>query len=139
MSNTAQCHCGSLVAAIEGEPAAVVVCHCGGCQRRTGSVFGVSAYYLREQVVITGDAREYVRRGDSGQLFRSYFCPTCGTSLYWLADRDPHRIGVAVGAFVDAAFREPTRSVFEVSKHHWVELGEHVPGFERGRDSTRSR
>jgi hypothetical protein len=102
-------------------------------------VFGVSAYYVRDRVVVSGEAREYVRLGDSGHAFRSYFCPTCGTPLYCLADRDPDRIGIAVGAFGDAAFAEPTRSVFEDYKHHWVELADHVPGFERGRDSKRSR
>ena len=32
---------------------------------------------------------------------RFYFCPACGTAVYWEAEYLPDDIGVAVGAFVD--------------------------------------
>ena len=47
---TASCQCGALSAKTRVEPTGIVACHCSGCQRRTGSVFGVGAYYLEADV-----------------------------------------------------------------------------------------
>lgn len=81
MTRTAQCVCGALSAEAEGEPISVVACSCLDCQRRTGSVLGVGAYYPETQVRITGPSKEYARRADSGQPFTAHFCMTCGTGL----------------------------------------------------------
>ena len=51
---------------------------------------------------------------------RCYFCPDCGSTVYWKADNLPAMIGVAVGAIADPNFPAPVRSVFERSKHAWV-------------------
>jgi hypothetical protein len=48
MTRTAHCCCGALRVEASADPDAVVACHCGECQRRTGSVFGVGAYFKRE-------------------------------------------------------------------------------------------
>lgn len=139
MTRSARCQCGKLRLQATGEPAAVVACSCTECQRRTGSVFGVGAYYPEAQVTISGPSREYVRSADSGAPFTSYFCPDCGTSVYFTTARNPGTVGVAVGAFADPSFPRPQRSVFDRSKHGWVEFGADTPGFLRGRDSERTR
>lgn len=139
MTRNAQCQCGALRIAVTGEHEAVVACSCTECQRRTGSVLGMGAYYPKAQVAIEGEAREYVRQADSGNAFHTFFCPTCGSSMYFYSDRDPNRVGVAVGAFADPDFPPPMRSVFDESKHKWVVFGADVPGFSRGRDSARTR
>lgn len=122
MIRTAQCSCGALRVEAEGEPAAVVACHCRECQRRTGSVFGVGAYYQRDYIRILGQSSVYVRDASEDRKFRTHFCPTCGSSLYWDTDRHPALIGVAVGGFCDPEFPAPSRSVWEQTKHHWVGL-----------------
>lgn len=122
MIRTAQCSCGVLRVEAEGDPAAVVACHCHECQRRTGSVFGVGAYYERDRLRIFGQSNVYVRDAAEGRKFRTHFCPMCGTSLYWDTDRHPALVGVAVGGFCDAMFPAPSRSVWEQAMHHWVEL-----------------
>jgi len=53
---------------------------------------------------------------------RSYFCPDCGSTVYWKADKRPTMIGVAVGAIADPSYPAPVASVFERSKHRWVEI-----------------
>ena len=110
---TARCQCGALSVAAEGEPEAVVVCSCTECQRRTGSVFASNAYFQRDKLTLSGDAREYVRTADSGNAFHTSFCPHCGTSLWFFSARDPSRVGIAVGAFADASFPKPDRTVFD--------------------------
>ena len=49
------------------EPDVVGVCHCGECQRRTGSVFSVSALFKRENVHAEGPSKIYVRDGQEGR------------------------------------------------------------------------
>ena len=139
MNRIARCACGGLQAEVEGEPTGVVACSCTECQRRSGSPFGVGAYYPDSQVKVSGKATEYVRTADSGAPFHIFFCPTCGTSLYWTTARNPGTYGIAVGAFADPSYPEPSRSVFDQSKHAWVTFRPEVPGFFRGRDSARTR
>jgi hypothetical protein len=133
MARTAYCSCGALRVDVSGEPEAVVACHCGECQRRTGSVFGVGAYYKKEHVHAEGPHRTYERDGQEGRKLRNHFCPTCGTTVFWEADLRPELIGVAVGAFRESDFLRPTRSVWEESKHEWVAFAHELARFPQGR------
>lgn len=132
----ARCQCGNLIAEIAGtaEPA-VVMCHCIDCQRRSGSPFGSIAYYPAGAVRIAGPAREFTRPTDCGHTFTTGFCPVCGGTVYARASRKPGIVGVTVGAMADPAFPRPLRSVYEQSKHHWVELPASIHHHPRGRDS----
>jgi hypothetical protein len=80
------------------------MCHCLACQRRTGSTYGIVAFFPRENVMVAGDATAYTRESDSGCAFTFYFCPHCGSTVYWKAGRKPEMVAVAVGAFADPAF-----------------------------------
>ena len=57
----AACVCGQLTVSCTGEPAQVSLCHCLACQRRTGSTYGIAAFFPRESVVVAGDAKAYTR------------------------------------------------------------------------------
>jgi hypothetical protein len=83
----------------------------------------VGAFYPVEAVTISGAPKEYVRAAASGGKVRFYFCSDCGSTVCWKADNLPGTIGVAVGAIADPEFPAPVRSVFEQSKHIWVEIG----------------
>ncbi len=139
MTRRAHCQCGSLQIAAEGEPDSIVVCSCKDCQRRSGSPFAEGAYFVRDKLSMKGAACEYVRKTDAGNAFHTFFCPTCGTSLYFFSSRYPNRAGVAFGASADPNCSTPHRSFFDESKHAWITLPADMPGFERGRDSARTR
>ena len=55
------------------------------------------------------------------------YCPVCGSTVYWEAERFANWIAVAVGAFADPTFPAPTYSVFERRRHGWLEMISHVP------------
>lgn len=118
----ARCSCGALALSLPGPSQLVVACHCLDCQRRTGAPFGVGAFYAADAVTISGPSKEYVRTAASGGKVRSHFCPDCGATVYWHADNLPGMIGVGVGAIANPDFPPPVRSVFEQSKHGWVEI-----------------
>lgn len=118
----ARCSCGALTLKLAGPPKLVIACHCLDCQRRTGAPFGVGAFYPAEAVIVSGAAKEFTREAASGGKVHSYFCPNCGSSIYWKADNLPSMVGVAVGALIDPKYPAPARSIFEQSKHHWVQI-----------------
>lgn len=129
----ARCQCGALAVALTGEAGAVVACHCEACQRRSGSPFGVLAYYPEAQVQIRGEAVRFARGTDSGGTFETFFCPTCGSTVFVRASIAPGMIGVTVGAICDPAYPAPIRSVWEQTRHHWVTIPEPMQHFPRGR------
>ena len=122
MERIAQCACGSLRAIASGDPARAYVCHCRACQRRTGSVVHAGAYYQRAQVRVEGMAKVFTRAGTSGADLRFHFCPECGSTVVWYADRYLDRVGVAIGCFADPDFPAPTLSVWEEGMHEWLGL-----------------
>ena len=65
----------------------------------------------------------FIRDGQAGRKLRFHFCRSCGTTVYWEADLRPHAIGIALGRFADPSFAAPARSVWEESRHSWVEFG----------------
>jgi hypothetical protein len=129
--NNAQCRCGAVKLSLPEPSRLVVACHCIDCQRRTGAPFSVGAFYPAEAVTFSGTTKEFSRFGASGGKVQSYFCPDCGSTVYWRADRVPAMTGVAVGAMADPTFPPPVRSIFEQSKHAWVDVNppgvEHFP------------
>lgn len=118
----ARCSCGALTLTLPGPSRLVVACHCLDCQRRTGAPFGVGAFYPADAVAIAGTPKEFTRVAASGGKVQSYFCPDCGSTVYWKAERLPSMIGVAVGAVADPKFPPPVRSIFEQSKHDWIQI-----------------
>lgn len=138
MSN-ARCSCGAVALSLPAPSRLVVACHCLDCQRRTGAPFGVGAFYPVESVVILGTPRQFTRAAASGGKVHNYFCPDCGSTVYWKADNLPALIGVAVGAMADPATPPPIMSVFEQSRHHWVAIsGASVEHFQQGSVQKRS-
>jgi len=120
MTRIAHCCCGSLRAEATGAPALVAVCHCMECQRRTGSAFGVSTYFSKEQVRTDGLSKVHVRGSDSGRKIELHFCPNCGSTVFWYAEFVPDLIGIAFGAFADPSMSSPTLSAWEMTRHSWV-------------------
>jgi len=121
VSRTASCCCGQLSIEVQGDVLGTGLCHCFACQRRTGSVFAALAGFAGPYKV-SGEATEYVRRGDQGASFRFRFCPVCGTNLFHTEEGREGSVAVAVGAFADPSFPPPEDSVYDCRRHPWVQL-----------------
>jgi hypothetical protein len=115
----ATCVCGQLIVSCSGDPAQVSLCHCLACQRRTGSTYGIGAFFARETIIVAGDSKAYTRSSDSGYPVTFHFCPHCGTTVYWKPDRKPEMVAV-VGAFADPMFPAPSQAVYAEHRHRWV-------------------
>lgn len=118
----ARCSCGALALQAPAPSPMIVACHCVWCQRRTGSSFGVGAFFRATEVTIAGTAKEFAREGSSGGKVRTYFCPDCGSTVYWKADKAPDLIGVAIGSFAGSDCPQPTRSIWEQTRRPWAQV-----------------
>jgi hypothetical protein len=119
----ARCSCGAVTLSLPEQPSRIIfACHCLDCQRRTGAPFGVGAYYPAEAVNISGISKEFTHAAASGGEIHNYFCPQCGSTVYWKLSSLPALIAVAVGAMADPKYPAPVISVFEQSKHDWVRI-----------------
>ena len=123
----AACNCGQLHLTCEGEPVRISMCHCLECQRRTGGIFSNQAWFQRQQIVdIAGTSTRFMRSSDSGHSVTFRFCPVCGSTVYWEAERFADWIAVAVGAFADPTFPGPAYAGFERRRHGWLEMSSHL-------------
>lgn len=116
------CLCRSVRYRTVGEPIIDGLCHCTFCKRRTGSAFGMYAYFGERAVEIkSGILKAYEYRSDeSNRWLRTEFCPTCGTTITATAEALPGARMIAVGTFDDPNWIKPKASVFTRSALHWV-------------------
>jgi hypothetical protein len=130
-SREAACQCGQLRLEVTGEPFAVSICNCLACQRRTGSAFGLQAGFKADQVQVSGSYNDFSRISDEADRKEhvSHFCPTCGSQVFSTEPSEPDLVVVAVGAFADPSFPQPTESGYDSRRHPWVQLPDSIRRF----------
>ena len=121
---TATCACGDSSITVNAHPRMLGVCHCTNCKRRTGSAFGISAYFARDAVVRqVGQTHVYAFHHAAQDHDQArHFCSRCGTTLFWFVSALPDLIGIAGGCFAGEALPEPTFSVTDGQREPWVSL-----------------
>lgn len=118
----ATCPCGALAIDCAGDPVRVSVCHCLDCQRRSGAPFAAQARFPIDRTAVTGAPRQWRRIGSGESAAIHHFCATCGLTLFYVLERQPDVVAVAVGAFADPTFPSPAFSVYEDRAHAWVAI-----------------
>ena len=68
---------------------------------------------MRSEVIIRGATKVFVREGQDGRKLSFYFCPNCGSTVYWEIPERDRGIGIAGGTFADPDFPPPKYSVWE--------------------------
>jgi hypothetical protein len=124
---TATCACGQASITVDALPSMHGVCHCTNCKRRTGSAFGISAYFDRTAVVQQrGETKTYTFHHTAQNHDQErHFCSHCGTTLFSFVSSVPEKIGIAGGCFADAGLPEPSYSVTDRKRESWVSLPQH--------------
>jgi hypothetical protein len=127
MARTAECACGRLQVSVQSEPMMVAICHCDFCQKRTGSVFQVGAYYpANEPIEVRGETKAYNGLemdgvgNASGASVTYTFCPTCGSTVYWVSDGEFGILGISAGNIVGSVLPSPGMELYTENRHNWV-------------------
>src|SRR5258708_39402422 len=79
---TGGCQCGALRYVLDAEPQWLVACHCKGCQRQSGSAFGMSMLVKQESLTVTGPTKGFTPITDSGNENTGVFCRACRVRIY---------------------------------------------------------
>lgn len=124
MERVAKCACGSTSVKVCGEPDLQSVCHCNNCKKRTGSAFGVAAYFQRSNAVgFEGQTTVYAFHNASrNEDQQRHFCSRCGTTLYGYTSRYPKLMWIASGCFAENPLNEPTITSSHSDKWGWVSI-----------------
>jgi hypothetical protein len=120
---TGGCQCGGLRYAITAAPMAYYLCHCTECQRQSGSAFAGSMFVARADLkTISGSAKMWRRRHESGRLIDCVFCPDCGTRLWHLPELRPNAAVLKPGTLDDTSWLRPVAHIFTRSAPPWIEI-----------------
>ena len=124
---TATCACGQVSITVNAAATMHGICHCTNCKRRTGSAFGISAYFDKSAVAgVRGQTKVYAFHHAAQKHDQErHFCVTCGTTLFWYVSTLPEKIGIAGGCFADDDLAEPTYSIADKKRAPWLALPAH--------------
>ena len=123
------CHCGAIAWEGTVDPARVAVCHCGDCQRLSGSAIRASVPAKAEDfVLLRGEPTRYVKTAESGNRRVQAFCGLCGTPLYATDLDNPKIFNLRVGALAERADLPPQRQIWCEAALPWTADLLDVPG-----------
>lgn len=119
MSLTGGCLCGAVRYTIEGEPRFAGKCYCTDCQKESGTGHITIIAVPDEEVTVTGETRDFVRPGDSGQDVVRTFCPKCGTTLFGRPSLMSGITMIRTGTLDDSSMVVPAIAVYGGSAPAW--------------------
>lgn len=88
------------------------------------------AFFMKDDVKITGDTSSYTTDSDSGAEITRHFCTNCGSRLFGENNVMTTMIGVAVGCVDDSSWFKPDAIVYNKNKPAWDCMDENSPTFE---------
>jgi hypothetical protein len=125
------CACGALRYETGAEPVFSNHCQCSDCQKRSGT--GHSSYLTfpdKAEVTVSGEAKTWTVRADSGFDKHHAFCPRCGTPVYLTFDRMPNIFTVHATSLDDPSLFAPTVITYAGSALAWDDMSPTLTAFE---------
>ena len=101
------CLCGAVRYSTVGKPVGSAVCHCRYCQLSTGTAFGISVFFKKDQVTFNeGACRRDSFETESGNTITTFRCEECGTlvSVRPSLKKLKNLVGIAGGTFDPPTF-----------------------------------
>lgn len=121
------CACGAVRYQAASDPVATRICLCRACQRLTGGLGTVLAFFATDTVTVEGQTADFASTADSGNILHRQFCPKCGTPLFSAAEVRPHLIGIRVGSLNDPSSVTPDSIIWTESAPAWAHLDPDLP------------
>jgi hypothetical protein len=115
---TGKCMCGAVAFEFRADREDVTECHCGQCRSWSGHRWASLNAPFESLKIKKGD---YARRG---------FCKTCGSSLFWHAEKlddYKHRIAIAAGTIQPGAPMALSEHIFVADKGAYYEIDDGLP------------
>jgi hypothetical protein len=122
------CLCGQVTYEYRGPRKWAGHCHCESCRRNTSSAFTTWFGVPKEAHRFTGRAPAVY---ESSPGAKRYFCPNCGTPMAFESYRWPDEIHLYAASLENSRDFAPQFHVNVVEKVPWIEIGDHLPQYER--------
>ena len=124
-STKGSCLCGATTFEIAGDFEAFYLCHCGRCQKDTGSAHAANLFSSSATI-------EWLSGRDSVRTYRvpetrhqKSFCSECGSALPRV--QPDGSLVVPAGSLDDAITIRPSAHIFVANRAQWDEKLEDVP------------
>ncbi len=126
-----ECCCGQASLEVSGKAAVSAACHCNDCKKRTGSAFGVSIYFYKEDVKVCDGEYQVYSIDKEGLRQKRYFCKKCGSTTHWETASFPEMVGVAAGNIIGEIVETPDFNACSEIAFSWVNISDKaVKGFD---------
>jgi hypothetical protein len=126
---TGRCLCGAVRFRTRGQLREVIACHCSQCRRQTGLYYAATNVSLDRLEVEGMDDVTWYRASDAA---RRGFCRTCGSALFWQADRTDY-MSIMAGAFDQPSGLAIGYHIFCADKGDFYEIDDDRPQYPAGR------
>ncbi len=114
------CLCRSVRYRVHGPLGELFFCHCGDCRRWHGSLCAGTVVLAHQLVVPTETELTWFKSPDSDRGASRAFCPTCGSSLFWVPEQG-HLVCITAGTLDQPTNLRPTRHLFaEQMADYWT-------------------
>ncbi|MDH3691867.1 MAG: GFA family protein [Gammaproteobacteria bacterium] len=121
------CLCGQIRYEAEGEPVAVVTCHCRWCQRISGGSFLTFVGFDPQNVTWQNDKPTIYQ---SSEAVHRGFCPTCGSTVSFA--RPAHNVvALMAGCLDEPDSMTPQMHCFADHQNAWLKLEDGIPSHGR--------
>lgn len=127
---TGRCLCGAVRYAIEGEPLALLYCHCLECRRATGSSLNTSALVREADFRLRSDEALGFHESSPGN--QRFFCTRCGSPVYKRFPQPEGLVTVRAGTLEGDPGVRPSAHVWVSEKAPWFEICDGLPQHPRG-------
>ncbi|KAF2272732.1 uncharacterized protein EI97DRAFT_436666 [Westerdykella ornata] len=119
------CTCTTIRYRLLSAPLFVYACHCGECQKSSGSVFKACCIMEFDHVRLLSPTRPLMRKFEAVRHTRIYAtCPKCYDVLWHVGSYEPSTINVRVGTLDLPGLMEPDLHIYTESKVDWLVLKE---------------
>ena len=127
---TGRCQCGAVTYTVTAEPLFTYACHCGSCQKRTGSAFSMGSLVPLDALQLEGELTAWSRRSDQGYTNTRFSCADCGNIIYGEGETSPGLAKLQTGTLDETTGAAPDVHMWTCNKQAWVELPRGVPRFD---------
>ena len=128
-SRTGGCRCGEIRYTVTAAALFHIACHCRDCQYMAGGSPNLTMVFPAGALEVTaGEPRVFRASEASGG---SYFCGTCGVSVFSRPDKNRHMVAVKVGSLDDASDFKVQADMWMASAPPWHRPHEDALQFEQ--------
>ena len=125
------CACGAIRFEVAGDPLFSNHCQCRDCQHQSGTGHGSYLTFGADGVKLSGQAMQWDKKADSGNVKTRGFCPTCGSPVYLRFSAMPQIFTVHAASLDDPSRFAPQAVTYRVRALGWDVLDPALPAFDK--------